>query len=221
MTGDISMSSTGATTIGDATAGTAQVEDNAITEGKLAICRFGKANPYRHHDALCSIIAAHWMVALDGSELSASETALEAVLNGNYGTGLTAAVMCLTCGAVWLLVLTQGRLAARTAMSRWGSSAAHADVSSGSGNRLPSYLITGIYYQEMRPWQQAKKWLIDVNGETFESQLGHYHELWLCVEGDKEFIMAQKVRVDGQRLQFGHPEPDCWFVGPAAGTGPR
>jgi|5B_taG_2_1085324.scaffolds.fasta_scaffold10589_2 hypothetical protein len=70
----------------------------------------------------------------------------------------------------------------------------------------------------MRPWQQAKKWLIDNNGETFESQLGHYMNYGYVWSGDKEFIMAQKVRVDGERLQFGHPEPDCWFVGLASGT---
>ena len=141
MTGDISMSSTGATTIGDATVGTAQVEDNAVTEGKLAtavsekLIPTGTMMPYA-----ASSPPTGWLLC-DGSELSASETALEAVLNGNYGTGSNGRSNVpdmrgrMAVGVDGLA----GRLDSNESL---GSSAAHADVSSGSGNRLPSYLIT-------------------------------------------------------------------------------
>ena len=69
----------------------------------------------------------------------------------------------------------------------------------------------------MAPWQRAKKWLIDNDGEPFEIILSHYIKHGYVWSGDKEFILGKKAKVEGGRLVFGHPEPDCWFVGLAAG----
>tara|TARA_R100000808_G_C2046729_1_gene83954 strand:+ start:98 stop:451 length:354 start_codon:yes stop_codon:yes gene_type:complete len=74
----------------------------------------------------------------------------------------------------------------------------------------------------MKPWQQAKKWLLEKHGEEdFEVLLGHCMVDGLVWSSSTEFLLAKKVRVqDGIIIQARNVDHNAWFVPLAAGTKP-
>lgn len=74
----------------------------------------------------------------------------------------------------------------------------------------------------MKPWQQAKKWLLEKHGEdAFEELLARYMIDGLVWSSPTEFMLAKRVRVEsGIVMAARNLDHNAWFVHLAAGQRP-